>query len=188
LPELPHAKYRRFMQQYGLNSYNASRLTEEQALAAYFERAAESAPPQAVANMILGDLLSLINESAADGAAGDAFSQPRVPPEALAGLVRIIAEGQINLTQARDVLAAMYTSGADAESIVQSRGLRQVSDLSEISVLVADTLRENPREVASYKAGKTAVANFLFGQVMQKTAGKANPQVVRTELNRQLSQ
>jgi aspartyl-tRNA(Asn)/glutamyl-tRNA(Gln) amidotransferase subunit B len=187
LPELPHAKYRRFMQQYSLNSYNALRLTEEQSLAAYFEGAAASAPPQAVANMILGDLSSLINQSAAHGGAAEAFSRPRVAPEALAELVRITADGQINLTSARDVLAEMYASGADAVSIVEARGLKQVSDLSQISALVAETLHENPKEVASYKAGKTTVANFLFGQVMKKAAGKANPQVVRTELERQLS-
>ena len=76
LPELPYAKYQRFMQQYGLNSYNAWRLTEDQALADYFEQAAASASPQAVANMILGDLSSLINQSASDGGAAEAFSQP----------------------------------------------------------------------------------------------------------------
>ena len=73
-------------------------------------------------------------------------------------------------------------------SIVEARGLKQVSDPVQISALVAEALRENPKEVASYKAGKTTVANFLFGQVMKKAGGKANPQVVRSELERQLSQ
>src|SRR5574340_37900 len=183
LPELPSARVRRFMEQYGLDAYNAWRLTEGQAIADYFEKAAASAPPQAVANIILGDLSSLINQSIPQGSSGsmEAFSRPRVRPEALAGLVRLIADGQINLTTARDVLAEMFTSGADAASIVDARGLRQVSDLSQISELVADTLRQNPNEVASYKAGKTTVANFLFGQVMKRAAGKANPQVVRSE-------
>jgi aspartyl-tRNA(Asn)/glutamyl-tRNA(Gln) amidotransferase subunit B len=188
LPELPDAKYRRFIQQYGLNSYNALRLTEDQALAAYFESAAASAPPQAVANIILGDLSSLINQSEAEGGAAEAFNRPRVAPQALAALVRIIADGQINLTSAKEVLAEMFASGSDAASIVEARGLRQVSDLSKISTLVAQVLHEHPEEVASYRSGKTAVANFLFGHVMQKAAGKANPQVVRTELQRQLSQ
>ncbi len=188
LPELPDAKYRRFMQQYGLNSYNALRLTEDQALAAYFERAAASAPPQAVANMILGDLSSLINQSEAGGAQPTPSAIHASQPEALAALVRIVADGQINLTSAKDVLAEMFASGKDAASIVQARGLKQVSDISQISDLVAEALRENPNEVASYKAGKTTVANFLFGQVMKKAGGKANPQVVRTELERQLSQ
>jgi aspartyl-tRNA(Asn)/glutamyl-tRNA(Gln) amidotransferase subunit B len=188
LPELPYAKSRRFMQQYGLNNYNAWRLTQDQALADYFERAAISAPPQALANLILGDLSSLINQAAPSSAATEAFSRPRVQPEQLADLVRIIAGGQINLTSAKEVLAEMFSSGRDAASIVESRGLTQVSDLPQISALVAEALQENPNEVASYKAGKTTVANFLFGQVMKKAFGKANPHVVRSELERQLSQ
>ncbi|MFH1185508.1 MAG: Asp-tRNA(Asn)/Glu-tRNA(Gln) amidotransferase subunit GatB [Chloroflexota bacterium] len=188
LPELPYAKVQRFMQQYKLNSYNAWRLTEEQAVADYFERAASSATAQGVANMILGDLFSLVNQSAAGGGTAEAFSKPRIAPEALAELVRIVAQGQINLSSAREVLTEMFSSGKGAASIVETRGLKQVSDQSHISGWVAETLKENPNEVASYRAGKTAVSNFLFGQVMKKAAGKANPQVVRSELERQLSQ
>jgi aspartyl-tRNA(Asn)/glutamyl-tRNA(Gln) amidotransferase subunit B len=188
LPELPYAKYRRFVDQYGLNNYNAWRLTEERALADYFEQAAASAPPQAVANMILGDLLALVNRSAADGGTAEAFARPRIAPHALADLVRMIGEGQINLSTGKEVLGEMYTSGNSAGDIVDARGLRQVSDQGSISDLVAETLRENPKEVESYRAGKTAVSNFLFGQVMKKAGGKANPQVVRTELEKLLSQ
>jgi aspartyl-tRNA(Asn)/glutamyl-tRNA(Gln) amidotransferase subunit B len=86
------------------------------------------------------------------------------------------------------VLIEMYATGGEPAAIVEARGLKQVSDQSYIAELVTRTLAENPKEVASYKAGKTAVSNFLFGQIMKKAAGKANPQVVRTELERQLSQ
>ena len=188
LPELPNAKVQRFMQQYGLNSYNAWRLTEEQALAAYFERAASVAPAQGVANMILGDLLALVNQSAVEGGTAEAFKKPRIAPEALAELVGIVSEGQINLSSAKEVLGEMFSSGRSAASIVEARGLKQVSDESDIAGWVTETLNEHPREAASYKAGKTAVSNFLFGQVMKKASGKANPQVVRSELERQLSQ
>jgi len=188
LPEMPYAKYRRFMNQYGLSAYNAWRLTEERPVADYFERAAASAPAQGVANMILGDLLSLVNKRAGEEDSAAAFSHPRVAPEALAELVRIVADGQVNLSSAREVLGEMFDSGISASAVVESRGLRQVSDRSFISDLVAQTLVENPNEVASYRAGKTAVSNFLFGLVMKKAAGKANPQVVRVELERQLSQ
>ena len=188
LPELPYSKHQRFMKQYGLNSYNAWRLTEDQAVADYFERAANSAPAQGVANMILGDLFSLVNQSAADRGTAQAFRDPNIAPEAFAELVRIVADGQINLSSAKEVLGEMFSSGKGASSIVEARGLKQVSDQSHISGLVAETLKENPSEVESYKAGKTAVSNFLFGQVMKKAAGKANPQVVRAELERQLLQ
>jgi aspartyl-tRNA(Asn)/glutamyl-tRNA(Gln) amidotransferase subunit B len=187
LPELPYAKHQRFVHQYGLNNYNAWRLTEEPALADYFEQAAAAASPQTVANMILGDLLALVNRSAADGGIAEAFVRPRVAPRALADLVRIIGEGQINLSTGNEVLGEMFASGKPAGDIVEARGLMQVSDQGSISGLVAETLRENPNEVESYRAGKTAVSNYLFGQVMKKAGGKANPQVVRTELEKQLS-
>jgi len=86
------------------------------------------------------------------------------------------------------VLSEMFASGRGAAAIVEARGLRQVSDQDRISDLVAETLMQHPGEVASYKGGKTAVSNFLFGQVMKKAGRKANPQVVRAELERQLSQ
>jgi len=188
LPELPFAKAQRFVQQYGLNSYNAWRLTEEQSLADYFEQAAASASPQAVANMVLGDLLALVNRAAPDGGIGEAFLTPHVAPRLLAELVQMIADGQINLSSGKEVLAEMFASGRPAPAIVEARGLRQISDQGSISQLVTATLQENPREVASYKAGKTAVANYLFGQVMKKAGGKANPNVVRAELEKLLSQ
>jgi aspartyl-tRNA(Asn)/glutamyl-tRNA(Gln) amidotransferase subunit B len=182
LPELPHDKRVRLMSQYGLNTYNAWRLTEEQSVADYFEQAAKSAPPQFVANWMLGDLFSLMNQ------ANRPLSQLKVAPAALAELVNIVSEGQINQSSAKEVLAEMFASGKSAAEIVAARGLKQVSDESFIADLVRQALAENAKEVASYKAGKAGVANFLFGQVMKKTAGKANPQVVRAELDRQLAQ
>jgi aspartyl-tRNA(Asn)/glutamyl-tRNA(Gln) amidotransferase subunit B len=113
--------------------------------------------------------------------------KPRVAPHALADLVRIIEEGQINLSTGKEVLGEMFESGKPAGDIVEARGLKQVSDEGSISELVAETLREYPKAVDSYRAGKTAVSNYLFGQVMKKAGGKANPQVVRTELEKQLS-
>jgi len=187
LPELPHAKYLRFMKQYGLSSYNAWRLTEEQAFADYFERAAGIAPAQAVANWILGELFALLHRTTSDEGAPSRFADLKITPEALAELVNLVDGSSINQSRAREVLVEMFQSGAGAAEIVQARGFGQVSDQSLISELVAQALSENPREVASYKAGKAGVANFLFGQVMQKAAGKANPQVVRAELERQLS-
>jgi Asp-tRNA(Asn)/Glu-tRNA(Gln) amidotransferase B subunit len=106
----------------------------------------------------------------------------------LAELVKFVSEGQINQTSAKEVLAEMLASGKLAADIVAARGLKQVSDESFIADLVKEALAENPKEVANYRAGKTGVANYLFGQVMRKAAGKANPQVVRAELEKQLAQ
>jgi aspartyl-tRNA(Asn)/glutamyl-tRNA(Gln) amidotransferase subunit B len=184
LPELPRARYVRFIQDYGLTEYDAARLTEEREIADYFEAAVHRLPsaiqPKAVANWMLGDLFSLMNQN--NLTAG----RLKVRPEALAELVKIVSEGQINQSSAREVLGEMFASGKSAAEIVEARGLKQVSDEAFIAELVSQALRENPNEVASYKAGKTGVANFLFGQVMKKAAGRANPQVVRSELEKQL--
>jgi aspartyl-tRNA(Asn)/glutamyl-tRNA(Gln) amidotransferase subunit B len=102
--------------------------------------------------------------------------------------VRFVDQGQVNLPSAKEVLGEMFASGSRAAAIVEERGLIQVSDQHHIADLVTETLKEHPNEVASYKGGKTAVSNFLFGQVMKRAGGKANPQIVRTELERQLSQ
>ncbi len=188
LPELPHARLVRFMHQYGLNEYNAWRLTTDRELADYFEQAVDpksqnvAADAKLISNWILGDLFSLMNQ------AGITIDQLKVSPQALAGLVKIVSDGQINQSSAREVLSEMFSSGRSAADIVEARGLKQVSDESFISDLVRQALSENPKEVASYKAGKVGIANFLFGQVMKKAAGKANPQVVRAELERQLLQ
>jgi aspartyl-tRNA(Asn)/glutamyl-tRNA(Gln) amidotransferase subunit B len=186
LPELPYAKYLRFMEQYGLDAYNAWRLTQEQTVGDYFEEAAALAAPKSVANWMLGELFSLINQAEAGADLRHSFPALKVKPSALAELARIVSEGQINQTSGRQVLAEMFAGGGSPAEIVAAKGLLQVSDESLIADLVARTLSEHPKEVTSYKAGKTAIANFLFGQVMKKAAGRANPQVVREELERQL--
>jgi len=189
LPELPHARVVRFMSQYGLNDYNAWRLTADRELADYFEKVVAQrsstvvvADPKLVANWMLGDLFSLMNQ------AGITIDRLQVAPGALAQLVTMVSDGQINQSSAKEVLVEMFSSDRSPADIVEARGLTQVSDESFISNLVRQALSENPKEVASYKAGKVGIANFLFGQVMKKAAGKANPQVVRAELERQLLQ
>ena len=185
LPELPRARYLRFIKDYSLTEYDATRLTEEKNIADYFEIAIHRLPPnipvKVIANWMLGDLFSLMNQ------ANITVSQLKVQPEALAELVKISSDGEINQSGAKEVLIEMFASGKDAAEIVEARGLKQVSDESLISNLVKETLAENPKEVQSYKAGKVGVANFLFGQVMKKAAGKANPQIVRAELDKQLT-
>ena len=182
LPELPDAKRRRFVSQYGLNEAEAAVLVEERAIGEYFERAAESTalPARSVAGWITGELFALLNES------GLGIEQLRVTPQDFAELVGLVADGQINTNTGKAVLAEMFAGGRPAREIVTERGLAQVSDGGFIARMVAEALSENPAEVAIYRAGKTTVANWLFGQVMKKAGGKANPQVVREEIERQL--
>jgi len=182
LPELPLAKFRRFVKEYGLNEYTAGRLVEQRAVADYFEQAAkaDSVPSKTIANWIVGELFAVANQ------AGEPADHLKVPPEALAELVALVEHGEINQSTGKQVLAEMYATGKRAGEIVEARGLKQVSDADLIARVVAEALAENPKEVASYKAGKAGVANFLFGQAMKKATGKANPQVVKAEIEKQL--
>jgi aspartyl-tRNA(Asn)/glutamyl-tRNA(Gln) amidotransferase subunit B len=183
LPELPAARLRRFQEQNALGKYDAGILINEPAVADYFEQSVQGIPqvsPKVVANWLTGDLFGLLNE------AGQSIEQIPISPQMLAGLVRMVVAGEINQNTGKIVLAEMYHSGAEAERIVEQRGLRQVSNQSEISNWVEQVLDDNPTQVASYLAGKETVARWLFGQVMRQTQGKANPQVVQQELDRQL--
>lgn len=184
LPELPRAKMERFAADYKLPVKDAARLAEEKSVADYFEatvsRLPASVPPKTAANWMLGDLFGLMKTR------GETADRLKVRPEALAELVSLVAGGEINQTTGRGVLAEMSESGKSAAEIVAAKGLKQVSDAGFIAAIVRQTLEECPDEAASYRSGKEAVLNFLFGQVMKKAAGKANPQAARAELERQL--
>ncbi len=184
LPELPEGRARRFVEQYGLTAYTAGVLVEEKAVADYFEEAAchlsASVAPRALANWISVDLFGLMNQ------AGVSAEQIPVPAAELAELVSLVEAGRINPGSGREVLAEMFRNGRGAAEIVRQRGLEQVSDADFIARLVSETLAEHPAEAASFRAGKVTVLNWLFGQVMRKSQGRANPQIVRQELEKQL--
>jgi aspartyl-tRNA(Asn)/glutamyl-tRNA(Gln) amidotransferase subunit B len=184
LPELPWERYKRFREQYGLSHGEAWGLVSEKAAGEYFESVLEASggAVRTIYAWVTGELFSLMNNS------GTGFESGKLPPKEMAALLKLLADGQINQNTAKNVLAEMFASGASAESIVAARGLAQVSDAGFIAQVVDQTLAENPREVDSFRAGKLTVANFLFGQVMKKAAGKANPQVVRAELERRLKE
>ena len=184
LPELPYARFQRLRKQYDLSDYTAKLLVEERAIADYFEQAVAaepSVPAKAIANWIGGELFSLMNQARVDAAS------LQVRPEALAGLVELVSQGGINQDTARKVLAEMFASGEGAGEIVERRGLGQVSDAQAIARMVAEVLEACPNEVTGFRSGKAGIINFLFGLVMKKAQGKANPQIVRRELERQLA-
>lgn len=182
LPELPEQRARRLVEQYSLTEYAAGVLVEEKAVADYFETAVHSLPraPRAIANWISGELFGLMNQ------AGVTAERIPVPPAELAGLVALVEAGRINPGSGRAVLAEMFRSGRSAAEIVRQRGLEQVSDADFIARIVQEALEENPAEVERFRAGKVTVLNWLFGQVMRKSQGRANPQLVRQELERRL--
>jgi aspartyl-tRNA(Asn)/glutamyl-tRNA(Gln) amidotransferase subunit B len=182
LPELPWERSRRFAREYGLSLAESWQLAAEKAAGEYFEAVlkAGNGLVRTVYAWVTGELFSLMNAS------GTSFDSLKIQPKDLADLLTMMADGQVNQNTAKTVLAEMFASGKPAAEIVTAKGLTQVSDTVFIAKIISEALAENPSEVVSYKAGKITVANFLFGQVMRKAGGKANPQVVREELEKQL--
>lgn len=184
LPELPQAKYERFKDQYSLSAYTAQVMIAERDVADYFEAVVAAEPsisPQIAANWIVGELFGLMNES------GVPITTVRVKPEALGKLLVLVKDQVINHTSAKLVLIEMFSSGQSAQEIVDTRRLGQISDQEAIARLVAEVLRGNPDQIIVYLDGKVSLSNWFFGQVMRLARGKANPNIVRAELERQLA-
>jgi aspartyl-tRNA(Asn)/glutamyl-tRNA(Gln) amidotransferase subunit B len=181
VPELPKAKRARFVQQYQVSPYDAAVLANDLDLARYFETAAKVAKkPKNVANWILNDLQNALS------VAGKAINDCPIPPEALDELINLIDSGKISGKQGKEVFAEMFATGKTATAIVKERGIEQLSDLSAVEKLCDEAIAANPKPVADFKAGNVASLNFLKGQVIKLSKGKANPQLVGEILERKL--
>ncbi|MBI2218920.1 MAG: Asp-tRNA(Asn)/Glu-tRNA(Gln) amidotransferase subunit GatB [Candidatus Rokubacteria bacterium] len=185
LPELPRATRQRFIDAYQLPAYDAEVLTQSRALADYYEevvkaltagRAPSAAlpalgePAKIASNWVMSELL---RELPADDEA--AIRSSRVPPQNLAALVMLIADGTISGKIAKDVFKKMFETGESAGTIVEREGLTQVADEGELLAVVDRVIAENPKAVEDFRKGKAAAAKALVGQVMKATRGKANP-------------
>jgi aspartyl-tRNA(Asn)/glutamyl-tRNA(Gln) amidotransferase subunit B len=181
VPELPKAKRARFVQQYQVSPYDAAVLANDLELAKYFEAAAQGAKnSKNVANWILNDLQNALS------AAGKTIGDCPIPPEALDELVNLIDSGTISGKQGKEVFAEMFATGTSASAIVKEKGIEQLSDVSAIEVLCDQVIAANPKPVSDFKAGNVASLNFLKGQVIKLSKGKANPQLVGQILQRKL--
>ena len=184
LPELPDAKQTRFMAQYGLNANDAAGLVTDQAVADYFEAAAAAygGAGREVCNWITGPLFSaMVN-------ANQEIGGLKVAPGDLAALLALIDRRVINRNTAQRVLVSMLETGRPAAAIVEAEGLAQVSDADELTAVVAGVITANPAEVEKYRAGNLNLLNFLIGQVMRATRGKANQAVARQLLETALAE
>ncbi|HVV68348.1 MAG TPA: Asp-tRNA(Asn)/Glu-tRNA(Gln) amidotransferase subunit GatB [Gammaproteobacteria bacterium] len=183
LPELPWEKNQRFISEYGLSKYDANILASQRELASYFETAVKSAPKgsaKLVANWIIGDLMGALNKAGLD-----IISCP-MTPEQLSGIVTRIADNTISGKIAKSVFEAVWNGEGDADQIIKSKGLEQITDTSAIEKAIEDILAANPEQVSQYRAGKEAVFGFFVGQVMKATKGKANPGQVNELLKKKL--
>jgi aspartyl-tRNA(Asn)/glutamyl-tRNA(Gln) amidotransferase subunit B len=183
VPELPAQKRERFVRDYGVSPYDAGVLASDMALSHYYERAAKgAAKPKQVANWVLNDLQNALKT------AGLEIAACPIVPEALNGLVALIDAGKISSTQAKEVFTGMFAApGKSAAEIAGEKGLKQESDTGAIEAICDQVLAANPKAVAEYKGGKPTSINFLKGQVMKLSQGKANPTVVGEVLARKLA-
>jgi aspartyl-tRNA(Asn)/glutamyl-tRNA(Gln) amidotransferase subunit B len=181
LPELPDQKKHRFMNNYGLSAYDASVLIAERARADYYEDVAGSADAKLAANWVLNELLGRLNKDSRE------LHESPIKAPHLAKLLGLIGDSTISGKIAKDVFAEMYETGHDPHHIVESKGLRQVTDTGAIEKIVDEVIAENPDSVAAYKGGKDKLFGFFVGAVMKKTQGKANPGVVNDLLKKKLS-
>jgi aspartyl-tRNA(Asn)/glutamyl-tRNA(Gln) amidotransferase subunit B len=181
MPELPEARNRRFVSEYGIPAYDAGVLTQSLALADYFEATAKAAKnSKAASNWIMGELLRTLNER------GQSIADVPIRPPALAGLIALIDQGTLSSSIAKGVFAKMYDSGRSAEDIVREEGLAQNSDEGALSAIVYDVMRGHADAVAQYRSGKRQTFGFLVGQVMKGSGGKANPKLASDLLKRAL--
>jgi aspartyl-tRNA(Asn)/glutamyl-tRNA(Gln) amidotransferase subunit B len=181
LPELPDAKQARFIAEYGLSEEDASQLVEERETAAYYEIVAEGHDKKLAANWLLSELFGALNK------AGKGLAKSPVSANALGSLIALISDGTISGRIAKDVFSEMFEHGTDADSIVEAKGLRQVSDAGAITALIDAVIAANQDKVAEFKTGKDKLFGFFVGQVMKQSQGKANPQLVNQVLREKLN-
>ena len=181
LPELPDVKSKRFQSQYGLSEYDAMVLSADLQTANYFEEVAAACNDAKLsANWVMGDLQAVLNKDELP------ITQSPVSAKALAGLISRITDNTISSKIAKIVFEAMVAGEGDTDSIVESRGLKQVTDTGAIEKLVDDVIAGNPAQVQQFKDGKEQVIGFLVGQVMKASQGKANPGQVNEMLKNKL--
>jgi aspartyl-tRNA(Asn)/glutamyl-tRNA(Gln) amidotransferase subunit B len=181
LPELPDARRRRFVEQYGLPEYDAGVLTQSNEIGDYFEATAAAAGnAKAASNWIMGELTRKANE------AGVGVTAVSMTPAALAGLIRLVDAGTITSPVAKDVFENMVSTGRPADEIVKELGLGRMEDESAIEAAIRKVLDANADAVTQYRAGKQKTFGFLVGQVLKATRGTASPERVNDLLRRLL--
>jgi aspartyl-tRNA(Asn)/glutamyl-tRNA(Gln) amidotransferase subunit B len=179
LPELPDAKKARFIAEYGLSPYDASVLSAERESADFFEEAAKGRDGKQVANWVINELFGRLNKE------GKEIAQSPVTAAQIGGIVNLIGSGAISGKIAKDVFEIVWSEGGDPAAIVESRGMKQVTDTGAIEKVVDEIIAANPDKVEAVRAKPTMLGWFV-GQVMKASGGKSNPQAVNDLLKAKL--
>ena len=180
LPELPDQKKERFVSDFGLSAYDAGVLVANPAAAAFYEEVAEGNDPKLAANWVMVELFGVLNKQGKD------IDDSPVSAKALGGLIKLIGDNTISGRIAKDVFEIMLETGGDAATIVEEKGLKQVTDTGAIEAVVEEVMAANPDKVQEIKDGKDKLKGWFVGQVMKASQGKANPQMVNQILAEKL--
>ncbi len=183
MPELPDDKKERFIKEYNIAKDDAARLVNEISMANFFENAVKvkGAEAKKTANLILIELSALLSDRKLQ------IEDLKIKPEWVGKLSALVEDGTIGLRTAKDLIIIMQDENKDPETLIEEKGLKQVSDTSEIEKIIDSIIDANPNEVAGFKAGKEKLMGFFVGQVMKATAGKANPAIINKLLKEKLS-
>ncbi len=182
LPELPDQKKARYISQYGLSEYDTEVLISDRDTAIFFESVADNSDPKMAANWVTAELFGALNKAKLD------ITQSTVSSDNLAHLIRLIKDGTISGKIAKQIFEIMFETSEEPDVIIKREGLVQLSDNSAIEKIVMEIIEANPEKVSEYRGGKDRLFAFFVGQVMQKTKGQANPQVVNEVLKSKLAE
>lgn len=182
IPELPDARQSRYMEQYGLSTYDASVLTASMKLANFFEDSLKyTSDAKASANWIMGELLGYLNANSLE------LEDVKITGQGLGEMIQLIEKGTISSKIAKTVFKGLIETGKSPQQIVEEQGLVQISDESAILSVVDSVIAANPQSVEDFRNGKDKAIGFLVGQVMKETKGKANPGLVNKLLTDRLN-
>lgn len=181
IPEMAEARKTRYMAEFGLSDYEAELLTGSKAMVEFFEETvAQGATPKEVSNWMLDDLLRLLKEK------GVELKTVGFTPDNLAKLLQMLRENKLNRNTASKVFQAVFEDNTDVEHYVRDHGLEQVTDTGALEAVVDEVLKNNPKSIEDYKAGKKKAQGFLMGQCMKALKGKGDPKAVTQLLNSKL--
>ncbi len=183
LPELPHQKKERFTEAFGLTTYDAGVLTSSRELADFFENVVTSSGNEnkLSANWVMGDFMAALNKAGID------ITESPVSASLLGGMIQRIADNTISGKIAKQVFEAIWKGEGDADTIIEKKGLKQITDSGAIEAIIDEIIANNPNQTEQYRSGKDKLFGFFVGQTMKATQGKANPAQVNSLLKEKLN-
>jgi aspartyl-tRNA(Asn)/glutamyl-tRNA(Gln) amidotransferase subunit B len=183
LPELPDDRKKRFIEEYDLPAYDAEVLTASKEVADYFEECLKYYDkPKTASNWIMTEVLRELKGEE------EGIKMFPITPERFSELLRLIDDGTISGKMAKDVFSEMVSTKKRAGEIVAEKGIKQISDTSEIEGIISQVIQKNPDEVSRYRTGQEKLIGFFVGEVMKATGGKANPKLVNEILKKKLKE